>query len=175
MDRKEKYENLLIKTYQLEGLLLRAMAKDDANDLLDKLIEDKIAEISGAEQKKPEPEPEPAYHPDPEPEPEMTIIEEPSFYALDDDEEEMPKTPVRPTVRKRSNPEPVFSLNDRFLYTRELFEGDKADFNAALKAVADMDTYEEAERYLVDTYGLNPDSDIAASFLEVIRNSKNRK
>lgn len=65
---------------------------------------------------------------------------------------------------------PVFSINDRFLYARELFGGRMADFDEALKEVAGMDSYEEAEDYFLSYRGFNPDLRIVQDFLSIISN-----
>ena len=76
-----------------------------------------------------------------------------------------------PVSSHRSAPgTPVFSINDRFLYSRELFGGRVADFEAALKEVASMESFEEAEEYLTSEWGLDPESQTVADFLAVISN-----
>lgn len=87
-------------------------------------------------------------------------------YDLDDDE------PVSPAhVRQEpSRRAPVFSLNDRFLYSRELFGGSVADFERALTQVAAMDSYEEAEEYFYSEWGFNAENPVVADFLVVISN-----
>lgn len=65
---------------------------------------------------------------------------------------------------------PVFSINDRFLFTRELFGGRISDFEDALKTAASMDSYEEAEDYFISERGFNPELPIVQDFLAVISN-----
>lgn len=78
--------------------------------------------------------------------------------------------PVPPSSQRSAPGTPVFSINDRFLYSRELFGGRVADFEAALKEVASMESFEEAEDYLTSEWGLDPESQTVADFLAVISN-----
>ena len=78
---------------------------------------------------------------------------------------------LRPSVASQPRHKaPVFSINDRFLYSRELFGGKVADFESALKDVAGMESYEEAEEYFYTEWNLDPESPIVHGFLEVIAN-----
>lgn len=63
---------------------------------------------------------------------------------------------------------PVFSINDRFLFSRELFGGNVADFESALKEVAGMECYEEAEEYFYTDWKFDPESPVVGEFLAVI-------
>ncbi len=75
-------------------------------------------------------------------------------------------------VRQRQKV-PVFSINDRFLYSRELFGGRVADFESALKDVAGMESYEEAEEYFYTEWNLDPESPVVKGFLDVISKCSN--
>lgn len=44
----------------------------------------------------------------------------------------------------------AFTLNDRFRFCRELFGGNNEDFTDTLNLLADMDSYREAEEYLLN-------------------------
>ena len=65
---------------------------------------------------------------------------------------------------------PVFSINDRFLFARELFAGSMADFEESLKEVASMESYDEAEEYFVTERGFNTELPIVQDFLNIINN-----
>lgn len=103
------------------------------------------------------------------------------FYALeDDDEEEQAPRPKRNKTpdKKKEKPEqkpkkkyPPFSLNDRFLFVRELFGGDASEFNAAVEAAISAPDYQKAEELLVRAYSLNPDESPASNFLAIIAKS----
>lgn len=75
-------------------------------------------------------------------------------------------------VRQRQKA-PVFSINDRFLYSRELFGGRVEDFESALKDVAGMESYEEAEEYFYTEWNLDPESPVVKGFLDVISKCSN--
>lgn len=62
----------------------------------------------------------------------------------------------------------AIAIADRFLYQKELFCGNASDFNAAVEIANSMQSYEEAERYLVATYGWDTDDDIVISFLRAV-------
>lgn len=100
--------------------------------------------------------------------------EEPFFYNLeeDDDEYTVPKTfrPKKKTFNQEGKRKrPVFSLNDRFLFIRELFEGDAAVFNRALDLVVRAENFQEAEDILINEFVIDPESETDARFLDIIR------
>lgn len=86
------------------------------------------------------------------------------FYNLEDDEEA--EEPVR-VVHNR--PLPKFSLNDKFLFIREFFDGNPSEFNAAVAKLTDFYTAEEAEAYFMERYSITPDSDAGTAFLSLIQ------
>lgn len=63
---------------------------------------------------------------------------------------------------------PAFSLNDKFLFTRELFNGSRDDFNESIDRLAEMETYEEAEEYFLDTLGWNPKDETVMDFMGIV-------
>ena len=125
--------------------------------------------------------------------------EDSTFYNLEDDEDDIPVRPrqsfkkygsdsanrnsrqygngfggrkegYHPHDQGRKRKLPTFSLNDRFLFMREIFEGDASLFNTALNRIAAARSFEEAQDYLVGECGLNPDElDTDARFVAIIR------
>lgn len=267
---KEKYQLLLNKTYELEGLILLALSKDPLPRNIEELINQKRRDIAalqlhhkpktqeasrdkegnkpadrnqptieepaapkqplGAESvdpketkmtfvhkekpkvqpespieptvkeaheepqiEKPEPQKEPVATIQPKEEPVMkretpekhetpeekkepvmkAEPEEPFFYNLEDDDEyTVPKTfrPKKKTFNQEGKRKrPVFSLNDRFLFIRELFEGDAAVFNRALDLVVRAENFQEAEDILINEFVIDPESETDARFLDIIR------
>lgn len=174
----EKYKRLLDITYELEGLLLRALSGKEASPRLASLIEEKIKAMGkeGAELPAPAAKVVSAEADSAKQEEEKTLVKSHdgfnSFYALEDDEDERPalRQPrgERRQECKSKRGKPVFSLNDRFLFLRELFGGDAVAFNRALERIAASEEYEEASLYLENECGLNPEGETAAQFLEVI-------
>lgn len=198
---KEKYKLLLNKTYELEGLLLLALGRDTLPQNLESLIEQKrrdilslklsdkpkrsnIQEMSSntiQEQSAPKPienhiteyrieekETEPE---DAKPvKKEVEKITEP-YYNLEDDEAETRPAPPKRKVFVHGKRRPVFSLNDRFLFIRELFEGDASAFNRALDGILTTDSYQDAEDYLINEFKLDPEGETDSRFFEIIRSS----
>ena len=64
----------------------------------------------------------------------------------------------------------VFSINDRYRFRRELFNGSDVDFNTTLSLVASMDDYEEAEDYFLDELQWDDKSPDVIDFLEILKN-----
>ena len=168
---REKYKKLLETTYELEGLLLLAMTREEMPEGLEALILKKIEELRGEKALQNVEIPAPAAADDvktaekaPEQAPEQEEAQ--VFYAFDDEDDEEP-TPAPAPVSVKRKP-PVFSLNDRFLFMRELFGGDKAAFDVAMDRVAAMSGFAEAQAYLESEFGLNAERDIDADFFSQI-------
>ncbi len=79
---------------------------------------------------------------------------------------------VHEETKERSEParvvKPVFSINDKFLFSRELFGGSTADFERALKEMAACESYEEAEDYFYTEWNLDPDDPMVVDFMMII-------
>ncbi|MDE5878054.1 MAG: hypothetical protein K2H47_11230 [Muribaculaceae bacterium] len=63
----------------------------------------------------------------------------------------------------------VFSLNDRFRFRRSLFNGNDAQFTAALSEVAALENYYEAEDYFYGTLQWQPDNQEVVDFMHIIQ------
>lgn len=63
----------------------------------------------------------------------------------------------------------AFTLNDRFRFRRELFGGDDADFSDTLHLLADMESYKEAEDYLINDMMWSKDNAAVADFLALLQ------
>lgn len=81
----------------------------------------------------------------------------------------------QPEPEPEPEPEPVdihkpirLPISDRFLFQRELFGGDAELMASVLRQIEQMDSFSEAKTYLVDTLGLNPDTDSAKIFIASI-------
>lgn len=61
------------------------------------------------------------------------------------------------------------SLNDRFLFQRELFGNDPKKMNEAMHTLGTFTTYEEAEEYARATYPWDFDDPTVGEFLQVVR------
>ena len=60
----------------------------------------------------------------------------------------------------------AFSLNDRFRYTSELFEGNTKAFHDALAAMSDMQDFAAALEYMRHTLGLDLTDPVAKEFAD---------
>ncbi|MBO4964637.1 MAG: hypothetical protein J6C81_00025 [Muribaculaceae bacterium] len=75
---------------------------------------------------------------------------------------------VTPAPTKSPQPRPVISINDRYLFTRELFHNSRQDFENCLNQISQMDNYDEAEDYFLNELELNPDKNEVRQFMDVI-------
>lgn len=115
-------------------------------------IAQRIAELSAetTQEVAPEAEPEPVNLPVEIPEPEIEL--EPV---------EMPES--------TESPKPIrLPISDRFLFQRELFNNDAGLMASVLHQLEQMSSFDEAERYLVETLGLNPADDCSKIFIAAI-------
>lgn len=107
-----------------------------------------------------EAEPEEEEEDEAEPEEEVTeIVETPPTPAV------MPKTGTDISVLQR-----LFSLNDKFRFRRELFNGNDEEFTATLQMIAKCDTLTDAEAYIYSDLQWDPDSEAVKAFIGVIAN-----
>lgn len=115
------------------------------------------------------------------------------FYSLDEEEEKNDEEDTQDSEEEKERPQPaeqkpkrefktenkgkrpVYSLNDRFLYTRELFKGDASAFNEAINKIPTFDNYEEAESYFTESLELDPErSETDKAFLKMIKAAFNK-
>jgi len=61
------------------------------------------------------------------------------------------------------------SLNDRFLFQRELFRNDRQEMNRAMQTLSMFKSYEEAEEYLKESQSWDFDNPTVNDFLQVIK------
>lgn len=115
------------------------------------IVEDDIEAAEYAE-----PEYEPADEPAPEsaPEPEETAAPEPVKI----------ENPTRGDIRAN------LTLNDKFLFKRELFEGNERELNETLDLISSMGSLEEAEEYIFHDLAWDPDSAVVKEFHGLIYN-----
>ena len=63
----------------------------------------------------------------------------------------------------------AFSLNDRFLYARELFNGNMKLFDSTLLFIEGMEDYSLVEDYFYSELEWNPENHNVANFMEILR------
>ncbi|MCM1071230.1 MAG: hypothetical protein NC391_06305 [Alistipes timonensis] len=157
------------------------VAKDNESDgLLPKTKLDiiRLAELAATlpdlPEPTPEPEPVPKAEPAPEPEPARDCGEATAELPKPEPPEPEPELP-KPQAPAPSEQGLVaaelrrlFSLNDLFLFRRELFQGSQVLFDRALEDVGACSSAPEAREILVNNYALDPKRPEAKEFLAVI-------
>lgn len=63
---------------------------------------------------------------------------------------------------------PVFSINDRFRFRRELFGNSDRDFNASLDLLCTMETLDEAENYFYNDLEWDPEQPCVKDFMSIV-------
>lgn len=81
------------------------------------------------------------------------------------DKEEAKPTPPKRRPKLKS----VFSLNDRFLYARELFNGNMKMFDSTLDFIEGIEDYSIIEDYFYSEMEWDPENGHVASFMEILR------
>lgn len=127
---------------------------DEAESAEEYIVEEESA--NPAEEATPEDEAED----EAEPKEKITeIVETPPIPTI------MPKTGADISVLQR-----LFSLNDKFRFRRELFNGNDEEFTATLQMIAKCDTLTDAEAYIYSDLQWDPDSEAVKAFIGVIAN-----
>ena len=75
----------------------------------------------------------------------------------------------RPSLKKQSTLKSAFSLNDRFLYSRELFNGNMKMFDSTLEHIEGIGDYSVAEDYFYNELEWDRERPEVASFMEIIK------
>lgn len=70
---------------------------------------------------------------------------------------------------ERKSLKAIFSLNDRYLYSRELFGGNMKMFDATLDFIEGVENYSDIEDYFYNELEWNPDNSVVATFLDTLR------
>lgn len=156
------------------------VAKDnDSQGLLPKTKLDiiRLAELAATvpdlpEEQEPEPTPEP--EPIQEEEPVLPEEEEPVYVPEPEPIKETPQVaaessqPAPATGLVAAQLRRMFSLNDLFLFRRELFQGSQVLFDQALEDVGTCSSATQAREILVNNYAIDPKRPEAKEFLGVI-------
>lgn len=62
----------------------------------------------------------------------------------------------------------MLTLNDKFLFRREIFNGNDTELNDTLDLIASMDTLQEAEEYLYDDLQLDAENESVGEFISIL-------
>lgn len=113
----------------------------------------------------PEPEPESIQLPTPEPEPEPEPESEPQPEVVSEPQPEPEKKAFRiaPAALRQA-----FSINDAFLFRREIFGGSKESFDEALAHMANLNSRRALQEYLVEDLGLNLNESPGREFYDTL-------
>lgn len=139
-----------------------------------------------------EPEIIPAEEPEPENavaavEPEQTEGSAPTAETEIEPEPEKTEKPVEIPERK---PEPIpldrklsrkvmadirkaFTVNDKFLFRRELFGNSAQQYDEAMNLISEMQSYEDARDYFFGQFGWDSDNNEVKRFMEILENHFN--
>jgi hypothetical protein len=63
----------------------------------------------------------------------------------------------------------AIGLNDKFLFIRELFEGDKDRYHEAIQIINEMPNYQEAEAYIRQRFEWSEDKPEVVRFMDLVR------
>ncbi len=64
----------------------------------------------------------------------------------------------------------AFTLNDKFLFRRELFGGSDQELSDTIDLLTAMHSLDEAREYLLDDLQWDPDNDVVKDFLDIVTN-----
>lgn len=62
----------------------------------------------------------------------------------------------------------AFSINDRFLFQRELFDGDKQRFDDAIAVMQRLGNIDKIQEFMTDILGLNPSDEVVKEFVRLV-------
>lgn len=96
----------------------------------------------------------------------------------DSSEPPEPATPAKPVevddtpapTRERPDLRRSFTLNDKFMFRRELFADSDAELNDTIDLLMTMDTLDEAREYLLHDLQWDADNATVADFMAIITN-----
>lgn len=74
-----------------------------------------------------------------------------------------------PVKKRETRIKSAFSLNDRFLYSRELFDGNMKMFDSTLDFLEGIDEYPIIEDYFYSELEWDPENRYVATFMDILR------
>lgn len=94
----------------------------------------------------------------------FTESEAPEEHAPEEKEAEETTAP-----KPKRNLRAAFSLNDRFLYSRELFNGNMKLFDSTVDSIADIDDYSLVEDHFYKELNWDAENPNVAGFMEIMK------
>ncbi|MDE6290901.1 MAG: hypothetical protein K2M16_05165 [Muribaculaceae bacterium] len=79
------------------------------------------------------------------------------------------KVIVAPKSKSQVKLKPLFSLNDRFLYARELFDGNMKMFDSTLEFIEGIEEYSVIEDYFYSELEWDAENSHVAAFMNILR------
>lgn len=98
-----------------------------------------------------------------EPDPDIKITEKQEHPARNSEYK------IVPAIKRQKKLKSAFSLNDRFLYARELFEGNMKMFDSTLDFIEGIEYYSIIEDYFYNELEWDPENPTVASFMDILR------
>lgn len=125
-------------------------------------------------------EPQPVADPQPETDPQPVakpVVEPVVELALDIETQPEPEPVIAPEPKPVPQPAGAIrlSLNDRYLFQRELFDNNAARLNEALTRLNTLTDVNAINSYLFDDLGLDPDYPVVSDFVDIIVSRLNSK
>lgn len=100
----------------------------------------------------------PETEPEPEPESDLEITEE-----ISEEQTEEPQKRETVDIRK------LFTLNDKFLFRRELFNNSDGEFSDTLDLISSMKGFDEVEEYLYEDLRLEKENPTVKDFMKIVK------
>lgn len=76
---------------------------------------------------------------------------------------------IAPAPKRQIKLKSAFSLNDRFLYARELFDGNMKMFDSTLEFIEGIEDYSIIEDYFYSELEWDPENSEVATFMDILR------
>lgn len=176
-----KYSRLLAVCYELEGLLLLAVNREESlpQEVI-QLMSQKAAILSSSLSQS---DKDSEHSPLDDIEIDKEIIEDTMVAEAAEREEmadaasqqnsvDVSAVAVDPEPRMTKAPSPIFAIGDKFRFKRELFNNSEREFAETISTIISMDSLEEIEDYLFNDLCLDPHNETVKDFIEVISASR---
>lgn len=187
-DRQAQLRNLLDETYEMVGLIELSIRRDVIPQEIVAVLEKKALGIAAkvrelpagqsAEDGKewitdsvPEDSDPQEFFPEEECVEDTEESDKEDLHTSDEEEISAHREQYEEETPKRLNESrvrPIFTLNDKFLFTRELFGGDRQAFDSSLTKVAGMDRREDMEDYFLYELGWDRHNPEVKRFLSIV-------
>lgn len=104
-----------------------------------------------------------------EPDEETPEVEEISDYEQDAPVEQPKEKPEPQNHRERADIRKLFTLNDKFLFRRELFGNNDEEFNTTLELISFMHSFDEVQEYAYEDLGWDKADSKVKDFMDIVK------